>query len=83
MSSRILGESEIHTSQHEPLPETPRNIQTKHNSLFYFPILVSIKGFSQHQRMSEFIQNQRGPSHEGSMRKGVVSGGLGVGETQE
>ena len=33
--------------------------------------------------MSEFIQNQRGPRHEVVMRKGVVNGGLGVGETKE
>ena len=82
-ASIILGESETHTSQHEPLPVTPPNIQTQHNSLFYFPLLVSIKGFSQQQGIWQFIQNQRGPRHEVAMRKGVVSGGLGVGETQE
>ena len=48
-ASRILGESETHTSQHEPLPVTPTNIQMQQNTLFYFPLLVSIKGFSQQQ----------------------------------
>ena len=33
--------------------------------------------------MCEFIQNQKGPIHAPAMRKGVVSGGLGVGETVE
>ena len=59
VASRILGESETHTSQHEPLPVTPHNIQIQYNYLFYFPLLVSIKGFSQQHGMWEFIQNQR------------------------
>ena len=46
VAARILGESETHTSQHEPLGVTPTNIQTQHNSWFYSPLLVSIKGFS-------------------------------------
>ena len=46
VASRILGESETHTSQPEPLYATPTNIQTQQNSWFYFPLLVSIKGFS-------------------------------------
>ena len=46
VATRILGESETHTSQHEPLGVTPTNIQTQHNSWFYSPLLVSIKGFS-------------------------------------
>ena len=83
MSSRILGESEIHTSQHEPLPVTPHSIQIQHNSFFYFPLLVNIKGVSQQQRICEFIQKQRSPRHEVVMRKGVVSVGLRVGEIEE
>ena len=79
---RILGKSETHTSQHEPLLVTSPNIQTQHNSFLYFPLLISIKGFSQQQEIWEFIQNQRGWRHV-VMRKGVVSGGLGSGETEE
>ena len=45
-ASRILGESETHTSQHEPLLVTSPKIQTQCNSLLYFPVLVTIKGFS-------------------------------------
>jgi len=82
VASRILGESETHSIEHEPLPVPPPNSQNQ-NNLFYFPLLVSIKGFSQQQGIREFNQNQRGPRHEVAMRKGVVSGGLGVGETQE
>ena len=82
-ASRILGESETHTNQHEPLPVMPPNIQTQHKSLFYFPLLVRIKGFSQQQGIREFIENQRGPRYEVTMRKGMMSGGLGVGETEE
>ena len=40
MASRILGESETHTSQPEPLPAAALNIQTQHTSWFYFPFLV-------------------------------------------
>ena len=83
VASRILRESDTLTSQHEPLPVTPPSIQTQHNSLFYFPLLVSIKGFSLQQVMWELFQNQRGPRHEVAMRKGVVSWRLGVGETEE
>ena len=46
VASRILGESETHTSQPEPLCATPTNIQTQHISWLYFTLLVSIKGFS-------------------------------------
>ena len=76
VASIILGESEKHTSQHEPLQVTSLNIQTQHNSLLYFPLLVSIKGFSQQQGIREFIQNQRRPRHEVVLKKDVVSGGL-------
>ena len=48
-ASRILGESETHTSQHEPLLVTLPNIQTQHNTFYYVPLLVNIKGFSQKQ----------------------------------
>ena len=78
VTSRILGESETHISQAEPLSATLHNIQTEHRSWFYFPLFVSIKLFYELQGMLEFIQNQKGPIHAAAMRKGVVSGGLGV-----
>ena len=78
VASRILRESDTLTSQHEPLPVTPPSIQTQHNSLFYFPLLVSIKGFSLQQVMWELFQNQRGPRHEVAMRKRVVSSTVSV-----
>ena len=77
MVSRILEEPETHTSQPELLPATPANIQTKHNSWFYFPILASIKGFYEQQGMWEFIQNQNGTGHVVAMRKGVGEGRTG------
>ena len=80
-TSIILGESEIHTSQHEPLVTSP-NIQAQQNSLFYFPLLLSITGFSQQRGIWEFI-NQRGPRHEVAMRKGVGEGRSGGWETEE
>ena len=81
VASRILGESETYTSQHEPLPVTPPNTQNQH-SLFYFPLLVSIKGFSQQQGIWEFIQNQIGPRHEVAMRKDVREGRTGSWENR-
>ena len=44
VTSIILGESETHTSHHEPLLVTSPKIQTQHNSLLYFLLLVS-RGF--------------------------------------
>ena len=83
VASRILGESETHTSQHELLLVTLPNIQTQHNTFYYFPLLVNIKGFSQKQGIWEFIQNQRGSRYEVAMSKRVGRWGLGVGETEE
>ena len=51
VASRILGDSETHTSQPEPLCVTPTNIHNQHNSWFNFPLLVSIKWFYEQQGM--------------------------------
>ena len=75
VDSRILGEPETHTSHPELLPATPTNIQTQHNSWFYFPLLASIKGIYEQQGMWEFIQN--GTRHAVAMRKGVGEGRTG------
>ena len=79
---RILEESEIHNSQPEPLPVTPPNIQTQHTSLFYSPLLVSIRWFFQQQGMWGFIQNKKG--QDMWLPEGRVwgRGGQGVGDYQ-
>ena len=79
--SRILGESEAHTSQHEPLPAIPPDIQTRQT--FLFPSFVKYQGvFSAAGDMTVYPK-ERGSSHEVAMRKAVGEGGLGVGETEE